>query len=192
MTNFSMGYKFVMDYKCAVGLLLLFYLVHNLTSILMAPISLTPQLDPSTATSPAPSSLDAQVCFSLYSAANAMVRAYRPFLDELSLTYPQYLVMLVLWETPGISVKTLGLKLHLDSGTLTPLLKRLELKALVRRDRQKSDERVRVLNLTKQGLALKAAAGLIPEKLRCKLGVDVAKLQTLKVLCDQALLLLND
>jgi DNA-binding MarR family transcriptional regulator len=158
----------------------------------MAPISLTPQLDPSTATSPAPSGVDAQVCFSLYSAANAMVRAYRPFLDELSLTYPQYLVMLVLWETPGISVKTLGEKLHLDSGTLTPLLKRLELKTLVRRDRQKSDERVRVLNLTKQGLALKAAAGLIPEKLRCKLGADVGKLQALKVLCDQALLLLND
>ena len=67
--------------------------------------------------------LENQVCFSLYSAANAMVRAYRPLLDKLDLTYPQYLVMLVLWEEQGISVKTLGDKLFLDSGTLTPLLK---------------------------------------------------------------------
>lgn len=141
---------------------------------------------------PAPGSLDSQVCFSLYSAANAMVRAYRPFLDELSLTYPQYLVMLVLWETDGISVKTLGEKLHLDSGTLTPLLKRLELKGLVRRERNKTDERVRVLSLTKQGVALKAAAGLIPDKMRCKLGVEAGQLQALKQLCDKALRLLTD
>ncbi|MDN5369670.1 MAG: MarR family transcriptional regulator, organic hydroperoxide resistance regulator, partial [Shewanella sp.] len=78
-----------------------------------------------------PLCLDDQVCFSLYSAANAMVRAYRPYLEQLQLTYPQYLVMMVLWERNGISVKLLGEQLHLDSGTLTPLLKRLELKGLV-------------------------------------------------------------
>jgi len=88
--------------------------------------------------------LENQVCFSLYSAANAMVRAYRPMLDKLDLTYPQYLVMLVLWQEQGISVKTLGDKLFLDSGTLTPLLKRLESKGLVSRGRSEQDERVRV------------------------------------------------
>jgi MarR family transcriptional regulator, organic hydroperoxide resistance regulator len=140
---------------------------------------------------PMPASLDAQICFSLYSAANAMVRAYRPFLDELSLTYPQYLAMLVLWQHDGISVKTLGEALHLDSGTLTPLLKRLENKGLVTRGRSQGDERVRVLCLTKQGAALKAAAGLIPEKMRCKLGGDASQMQALKRLCDEALILLN-
>lgn len=141
---------------------------------------------------PMPASLDAQVCFSLYSAANAMVRAYRPFLEELSLTYPQYLAMLVLWQQDGISVKTLGEALHLDSGTLTPLLKRLENKGLVTRGRSQGDERVRVLCLTKQGVALKVAAGLIPEKMRCKLGDDAGQLQALKRLCDKALMLLTD
>jgi MarR family transcriptional regulator, organic hydroperoxide resistance regulator len=140
---------------------------------------------------PMPASLDAQVCFSLYSAANAMVRAYRPFLDELSLTYPQYLAMLVLWQHDGISVKTLGEALHLDSGTLTPLLKRLENKGLVTRGRSQGDERVRALCLTKQGAGLKAAAGLIPEKMRCKLGGDASQMQALKQLCDEAVILLN-
>ncbi|WP_259394802.1 MarR family winged helix-turn-helix transcriptional regulator [Shewanella sp. SR44-3] len=139
-----------------------------------------------------PASLDSQVCFSLYSAANAMVRAYRPFLDELSLTYPQYLAMLVLWQQDGVSVKILGEQLHLDSGTLTPLLKRLELKGLVSRGRSRLDERVGVISLTKQGAALKTAAGLIPEKMRCKLGVEAAELQNLKLMCDKALILLGN
>ncbi|MGL5047777.1 MAG: MarR family winged helix-turn-helix transcriptional regulator [Shewanella sp.] len=132
-------------------------------------------------------SLENQVCFSLYSAANAMVRAYRPLLEKLDLTYPQYLVMLVLWQEQGISVKTLGDKLFLDSGTLTPLLKRLESKGLVIRGRSEQDERVRVLALTTAGLALKIPASDIPHLMRCKVGGDASELKVLKVMCDQAL-----
>ncbi|WP_372003374.1 MarR family winged helix-turn-helix transcriptional regulator [Shewanella sp. 10N.286.51.B8] len=131
--------------------------------------------------------LENQVCFALYSATNAVVRAYRPLLDELSLTYPQYLVMMVLWKEPGISVKTLGEKLHLDSGTLTPLLKRLETKQLVIRDRSKVDERVRVLQLTPQGLALKRQASQIPQLMRCKVGGSADELQQLKLLSEKVL-----
>lgn len=131
--------------------------------------------------------LEYQVCFSLYSAANAMVRAYRPLLDKLDLTYPQYLVMLVLWEEQGISVKTLGDKLFLDSGTLTPLLKRLESKGLVRRGRSELDERVRVLDLTPEGIALKSQASDIPHLMRCKVGGELSELKALKELCDKAL-----
>lgn len=99
--------------------------------------------------------LDNQLCFALYSASNAIVRAYRPLLEQLDLTYPQYLVMLVLWQQDGVSVKQLGEQLFLDSGTLTPLLKRLDVKGLVRRERSEQDERIRVLTLTEQGKALK-------------------------------------
>ncbi|MFT5235725.1 MAG: DNA-binding MarR family transcriptional regulator [Shewanella sp.] len=133
-----------------------------------------------------PLSLDNQVCFSLYSATNAMVRAYRPLLTELDLTYPQYLAMLVLWENKGISVKTLGEQLHLDSGTLTPLLKRLEAKGLVTRGRSESDERVRVLHTSKKGLELKQLAAKVPEKMRCKLNIQLDFFAELKRLCDQA------
>ncbi|AQS40001.1 transcriptional regulator, MarR family [Shewanella psychrophila] len=138
-----------------------------------------------------PLSLDNQVCFSLYSASNAMVRAYRPLLNELDLTYPQYLAMLVLWQHQGISVKTLGEKLHLDSGTLTPLLKRLEAKGLVSRGRSEKDERVRVLHITQSGKTLEELAATIPEKMRCKLGVEPAVFTELKRLCDQAYQLLT-
>ncbi|WP_144211138.1 MarR family winged helix-turn-helix transcriptional regulator [Shewanella donghaensis] len=131
--------------------------------------------------------LENQVCFALYSATNAMVRAYRPLLEELSLTYPQYLVMMVLWKESGISVKTLGEKLHLDSGTLTPLLKRLEIKQLVIRDRSKEDERVRVLHLTPEGQALKHKASNIPELMRCKVGGNVDELRQLKLLSEKVL-----
>ena len=131
--------------------------------------------------------LENQVCFSLYSAANAMVRAYRPMLDKLDLTYPQYLVMLVLWQEQGISVKTLGDKLFLDSGTLTPLLKRLESKELVSRGRSEQDERVRVLSLTSAGQALKRQASEIPHLMRCKIGAEIDDLKALKAMCDKAL-----
>ncbi|MGZ9897168.1 MarR family winged helix-turn-helix transcriptional regulator [Shewanella gaetbuli] len=138
-----------------------------------------------------PLALENQVCFSLYSATNAMIRAYRPLLYSLSITYPQYLVMMVLWRESGISVKTLGEKLHLDSGTLTPLLKRLESKGLVIRDRSEDDERVRVLHLTKEGQALRQQAQTIPDVMRCKVGGDLAQLQQLKQLCDNALKMIN-
>lgn len=133
-----------------------------------------------------PLSLDNQVCFSLYSATNAMVRAYRPLLTELDLTYPQYLAMLVLWENEGISVKTLGEQLHLDSGTLTPLLKRLEAKSLISRGRSETDERVRVLHTLKKGRDLKLLASKIPEQMCCKLKMKPEVFIELKRLCDQA------
>ncbi|WP_439651424.1 MarR family winged helix-turn-helix transcriptional regulator [Photobacterium atrarenae] len=129
--------------------------------------------------------LEKQVCFSLYSAANAMIRAYRPLLAELELTYPQYLVMMVLWSENGINVKDLGARLHLDSGTLTPLLKRLEGKGLVSRRRSEKDERVRELFLTEQGDALKAKAETIPAAIFCKSAMPLDELIELKQSCEK-------
>jgi DNA-binding MarR family transcriptional regulator len=106
--------------------------------------------------------LDNQLCFALYSASLAMTKLYKPLLDELGLTYPQYLALLVLWEQDGVSVSELGQRLNLDSGTLTPLLKRLEVAGFLSRLRDTEDERrVRVL-LTAEGRALKAQAKRIP------------------------------
>ncbi|QSX41351.1 MarR family transcriptional regulator [Shewanella cyperi] len=138
-----------------------------------------------------PLALENQVCFSLYTAANAMVRAYRPLLDKLDLTYPQYLAMMVLWQEEGISVKTLGGKLHLDSGTLTPLLKRLEAKGLLLRERSSEDERQRVLKLTDAGRHLRQQAEGIPQAMRCLVGGAAEELQQLKLLCDRASKLLD-
>ena len=137
-------------------------------------------------------SFDQQICFPLYSAANAMVRAYRPLLKTLDLTYLQYIVMMVLWEEQGISVSSLGHKLHLDSGTLTPLLKRLEAKGLVIRQVSDKDERVKCLCLSESGLALKAQAASIPEKILCKTRVPLDSLLQLKAQCDQLLTALNE
>lgn len=135
--------------------------------------------------------LDKQVCFPLYSAANAVIRAYRPFLKEIDLTYSQYLVMMVLWQTNGINVKELSEKLYLDSGTLTPLLKRLESKGLVNRKRGIDDERVRMLYLTEQGHDLKEKALSIPDGMFCKLGLPLEELVQLKSLCEKVLAQLN-
>lgn len=136
--------------------------------------------------------LDNQVCFPLYSAANAVIRAYRPLLLEIDLTYSQYLVMMVLWKTNGINVKALGNRLHLDSGTLTPLLKRLEGKGLVSRKRGLDDERVRMLYVTEQGLELREKALLVPNGMVCKLNMDIEELIELKRLCEKLLGKLND
>ena len=111
--------------------------------------------------------LDRQLCFALYSSSLAMTRLYKPLLEPLGLTYPQYLVMLVLWESDGISVSVLGQRLSLDSGTLTPLLKRLESAALITRRRARDDERRVDLFLTDSGLALKQRALNIPRALAC-------------------------
>jgi len=131
--------------------------------------------------------IDKQVCFSLYSAANAMIRTYRPLLKKLDLTYPQYLVMLVLWKNNGINVKALGEILHLDSGTLTPLLKRLESKKLITRQRGKKDERVREIFLTTLGTDLKQQAQEIPNLMLCKSKLPIEQLISLKNSCDQLL-----
>jgi DNA-binding MarR family transcriptional regulator len=106
--------------------------------------------------------LDNQLCFALYSASLAMTKLYKPLLDELGLTYPQYLVMLVLWEGDGLMVSELGQRLSLDSGTLTPLLKRLEGAGLVSRVRAVEDERRVHIHLTAAGRRLKARAAKVP------------------------------
>lgn len=106
--------------------------------------------------------LDNQLCFALYSASLAMTKLYKPLLDALQLTYPQYLVMLVLWETDGLTVSALGERLFLDSGTLTPLLKRMETAGLLQRQRSAEDERRVEVFLSPAGLALKSKALGIP------------------------------
>ncbi|MEF1289284.1 MarR family winged helix-turn-helix transcriptional regulator [Vibrio sp. M260118] len=131
--------------------------------------------------------LDNQVCFPLYSAANAVIRTYRPLLDKLELTYSQYLVMMVLWENDGISVKDIGSRLHLDSGTLTPLLKRLEGKGFVLRERSEVDERVRVLKLTQEGISLKQTAMQVPAEMKCKIQLELDELLELKRLCEKVI-----
>ncbi|WP_117232468.1 MarR family winged helix-turn-helix transcriptional regulator [Vibrio maerlii] len=131
--------------------------------------------------------LENQVCFPLYSAANAVIRAYRPLLDALDLTYSQYLVMMVLWRENGINVKELGAKLYLDSGTLTPLLKRLEGKGIVIRKRSETDERVRELYLTDLGQELKQKALDVPKAMRCKVNLELDELIQLKHLCEKLL-----
>ena len=106
--------------------------------------------------------LDNQLCFALYSTSLAMTRLYKPLLDELGLTYPQYLALLVLWEKDGLTVSELGERLFLDSGTLTPLLKRMEAADLLSRLRDVADERRVHITLTAAGRALKARAEKIP------------------------------
>lgn len=108
--------------------------------------------------------LSNQLCFPLYAASREVIRKYRPYLDPLGLTYTQYIVMMVLWEEEQISVKELGRRLYLDSGTLTPVLKSLEEKGFVDRARSKEDERVLIARLTKEGLALKERAKDVPAK----------------------------
>lgn len=106
--------------------------------------------------------LDNQVCFALYSASHAMSKAYKPHLDALGLTYPQYVAMLVLWERDGLTVSEIGARLYLDSGTLTPLLKRLEGAGYISRLRDTTDERRVLIQLTAAGRKLKARAVVIP------------------------------
>ncbi|HEY0192136.1 MAG TPA: MarR family transcriptional regulator [Kofleriaceae bacterium] len=116
--------------------------------------------------------LDEQLCFALYSASRALTRAYAPLLEPLGLTYPQYLALLVLWEGDALAVKDLGERLALDSGTLTPLLKRLEHQGLVERRRSEDDERVVRIHLTAAGRALRGKARKIPFELACQAGYD--------------------
>jgi DNA-binding MarR family transcriptional regulator len=115
--------------------------------------------------------LDQHLCFALYSASRAMTAAYRPVLTEMDLTYPQYLVLLVLWEEKRITVGRLGERLHLDSGTLSPLLKRLEANGFVRRERSSADERLVDVTLTDAGRALERRAQCIPAELFSSTGM---------------------
>jgi len=131
--------------------------------------------------------LDRQLCFALYSASLAMTKRYKPLLEPLGLTYPQYLVMLVLWESDWVSVGDRGQRLCLDSGTLTPLLKRLETAGFVRRERDRTDERRVHVHLTASGRALRSRAQAVPRTLARASGCGadeiaaiVARLKTLR------------
>jgi len=127
-----------------------------------------------------PLKLDNQICFAVYSAAHAFNRVYKPLLDRLGLTYPQYLVMLVLWERDGVPLKAIGERLFLDSGTLTPLLKRLEAAQLIKRTRSTEDERQVLVDLTPQGHALKDKARAVPQSILAASACSVGELTTIK------------
>jgi DNA-binding MarR family transcriptional regulator len=116
--------------------------------------------------------LDEQVCFALYAASRAVTDVYRPLLAELDLTYPQYLVLLVLWEQDSRPVKQIGAALQLDYGTVSPLLKRLEARGFITRKRFADDERSVVISLTPAGDALRTRAAAIPPVIGCALGLD--------------------
>ena len=136
--------------------------------------------------------LDHQLCFKLYAASRAVTRAYKPMLDELGLTYPQYLVMLVLWEWHEAApaqptVKALGERLMLDSGTLTPLLKRLEQLKWVRRQRSAKDEREVHLSLSEAGVHLRDQTQGLKTRLLCDSGIDLNQADTLRDGLDQLL-----
>ena len=120
--------------------------------------------------------LDQQLCFALYSAVNHDTRLYRPVLAALGLTYPQYLAMLALWERSPLTVGALGEALDLDSGTVTPLLKRLEKQDLVRRRRDPADERRVIVELTASGQALRARAADVPASLACRIALPTSEL----------------
>ena len=109
--------------------------------------------------------LENQLCFPLYACSKEIVKKYKPFLDDLDLTYTQYIVMLVMWEEKTINVKSLGEKLFLDSGTLTPLLKKLENKGYISRNRNPEDERNLIISIEQKGFKLKEKAKNIPEKI---------------------------
>lgn len=117
-----------------------------------------------------PLQLDSMLCFAVYAAEHAFTRFYKPRLDAIGLTYPQYLVFMVLWEADGITVKALGDKLFLDSGTITPLVKRLEARGLLRRQRDDEDERLVRIFLTDEGRALRAKALSVPLAVSTALG----------------------
>ncbi|UYZ64755.1 MarR family winged helix-turn-helix transcriptional regulator [Hymenobacter weizhouensis] len=124
--------------------------------------------------------LDNQLCFPLYAVSRLMTKAYQPFLQELDLTYPQYLVLLLLWEHGELTVKALGDKLLLDSGTLTPLLKRLEQKQWISRRRDPQDERSVIISLQPAGQAMQAQACQIPEQIFAKLGMEHPQFEALR------------
>ena len=123
--------------------------------------------------------LDKQLCFALYSASLAMTKVYKPLLEPLGLTYPQYLVLMVLWERDGLPVNTLGERLFLDSGTLTPLLKRMEAAGWVERARDAADERRVLVSLTPEGRALRRRAQSVPQALAAATGCTADELISL-------------
>lgn len=131
--------------------------------------------------------LKEQVCFPVYALSREITQHYRPLLDELDLTYPQYLVLLVLWENKKQTVNQLGAKLRLDTGTLTPLLKRMEQKNIISRNRSSQDERVVEITLTPTGNALSEKAQSIPIKMIASMGISLDDLEALKRIANKIL-----
>jgi DNA-binding MarR family transcriptional regulator len=131
--------------------------------------------------------LESQVCFPVYALSREITNLYRPLLDALDITYPQYLVLLILWEHKAQTVNQIGRKLQLDNGTLTPLLKRLEQKGILTRTRSKVDERVVIVSLTTDGEAIKEKAKYIPEQLVEALNISFEELAQLKSLVNKIL-----
>ncbi len=129
--------------------------------------------------------LDRQICHSLYSAANALVRAYRPLLEELDLTYPQYLVMMSLWQRDQVYISDLARHTRFDPGTLTPILKRLHTKGLVESQVAEADERRRIITVTKKGRALKTSAEKVPGQIACNVDLPLEEALELKSLCEK-------
>jgi len=131
--------------------------------------------------------LDNQLCFSIYAASRAITRAYRPILEPLGLTYPQYLVLLILWEHDGLAVTDIGRRLYLDSGTLTPLLKRMEQGGFLERRRSSDDERRVEIRLGPKGRELREHARDIPEALAEANHLDAGEVRRTKLQVDQLL-----
>ncbi|MBV2129267.1 MarR family winged helix-turn-helix transcriptional regulator [Arsukibacterium indicum] len=129
--------------------------------------------------------LDQQLCFALYSVSNAMVRLYRPLLQPFDLTYPQYVVLLALWQQDNISLGTLGRATLFDSGTLTPLVKKLEQKQLLQRVASQDDERVKQVVLTTKGRALQQKVSGVMQALRCQVAMDDEQLIQLREMARQ-------
>ena len=123
--------------------------------------------------------LENQLCFPLYACSREVIKQYRPFLDRIGLTYTQYVAMIVCWETGSVSVKELGQRLYLDSGTLTPVLKALEQKGYITRRRSAEDERVLIAALTEKGRAVQQAASEIPRQIGCCLRLSAEESDTL-------------
>ncbi|OOM79402.1 MarR family transcriptional regulator [Clostridium sp. BL-8] len=132
--------------------------------------------------------LDNQVCFSLYAASREIIKLYKPVLDKFNLTYTQYIAMLVLWEDEKSTVKDIGKRLHLDSGTLTPLLKKIEGMGLVTRYRDVNDDRVVIVELTEKGRSLKDEVTEVPNEIACKVKMPIEKLMVLKKHLDELLM----
>lgn len=123
--------------------------------------------------------LETQLCFPLYVCSKEIIRRYKPFLDPLDLTYTQYIAMMVMWEGKKVNVKELGERLFLDSGTLTPLLKKMEEKGLVRRERSSKDERVLDVVITEKGMALREKAVEVPMKMKSCVTINMDEIKAL-------------
>ena len=131
--------------------------------------------------------LENQLCFSLYATSREIIKLYKPFLDKFNLTYTQYVAMLVLWEDEKSTVKEIGKRLHLDSGTLTPLLKKIESMGLIKRYRDVNDDRVVIVELTQQGRILKDQVTDVPREMACKINITMERAIELKKDLDELL-----